>query len=67
MEAAPFQSVPKRTPVKAAPECLRDSSTAAKRNVFAATIDVAWPAAGSNARGGRNTEERLYFPQCNGI
>ena len=34
MEAAPFQSVPKRTPVKAVPECEEQSSTSARRNTF---------------------------------
>ena len=51
VEATLVKSAPKRTPVKAVPECLRNrASTAGQRNDIAANSDVAWPAVGSAAR-----------------
>ena len=47
-EAAPVKSTPKRTPVKAVPECLRNKAPPPPQGGATATnSDVAWPAVGS--------------------
>ena len=54
MEAAPFQSVRKRAPAKALPECLRNRAPPPPQGTpLQQKSDVAWPAVGPAARGGR--------------
>ena len=69
MEAAPSQSVPKRTQVKAVPECLRKRAPPPpKRNVILQQrATKLGPPSDPAPEVERNTMERPHFPQCKGI
>ena len=57
-----FQPAPKGTPVKALLKCFRDKAPQKRKGtLLQQKNDMAWPAFGPDARGGRNTAERQHL------
>ena len=65
LEATPVKFAPRRTPVEAVPECLRNRAPPPRRNACAAESDMAWPVVGSAARSRRSRTPALAL-RCGG-